>query len=43
MGEIGGNDINYAMLQGSSLDDIRKMVPEIVGTIKNAVHVSVVF
>ncbi|KAK9757800.1 hypothetical protein RND81_01G186800 [Saponaria officinalis] len=34
--ETGGNDYNYAMLQGKPMDQVRDMVPQVVDTIKNA-------
>ncbi|KAL2923915.1 hypothetical protein RDABS01_015406 [Bienertia sinuspersici] len=37
MGEIGGNDYNYALLQGKTMDELRSMVPNVVHTIKEAV------
>ncbi|XP_073136826.1 GDSL esterase/lipase At5g03980-like [Henckelia pumila] len=37
VGEIGGNDYNYAIFQGKSMDDLRSMVPDIVNVIVEAV------
>ncbi|KAL2945151.1 hypothetical protein RDABS01_022862 [Bienertia sinuspersici] len=37
MGEIGGNDYNWALLQGKKLSTGYGMVPEIVQLIKNAI------
>ncbi|KAM7481951.1 hypothetical protein LguiB_006534 [Lonicera macranthoides] len=37
VGEIGGNDINYALLQGKPIEEVRNMVPVIVRAIKDAV------
>ncbi|KAK9757582.1 hypothetical protein RND81_01G172200 [Saponaria officinalis] len=34
--ETGGNDYNYAMLQGKTMDQLRDMVPQVVDIIKNA-------
>ncbi|XP_074272900.1 GDSL esterase/lipase At5g03980-like [Silene latifolia] len=34
--ETGGNDYNYAMLQGKTMDQVREMVPQVVETIINA-------
>ncbi|KAK9714528.1 hypothetical protein RND81_06G101300 [Saponaria officinalis] len=34
--EKGGNDYNYAMLQGKPMDQVRDMVPQVVDTIKSA-------
>lgn len=41
VGEIGGNDYNYALLQGRSFDEIRSIAPLVVQAIKDAVIVSV--
>ncbi|KAL9242138.1 hypothetical protein vseg_016169 [Gypsophila vaccaria] len=38
MGEVGGNDYNFAFLQGISLPNVYKMVPLVVQTIKYAVE-----
>ncbi|GLU20308.1 hypothetical protein SLE2022_365150 [Rubroshorea leprosula] len=37
VGEIGGNDYNYAFLEGKTIAQIKAMVPEIVQAIKTAV------
>nr|GLL17563.1 acetylajmalan esterase-like isoform X1 [Ipomoea trifida] len=37
VGETGGNDINYAFLQGKNMEELRSMVPEIVQVIMVAV------
>ncbi|KAK3019831.1 hypothetical protein RJ639_005133 [Escallonia herrerae] len=37
VGEIGGNDYNYAFLQGKGIEEVKKMVPEVVSAIRNAV------
>ncbi|XP_074270498.1 GDSL esterase/lipase At5g03980-like [Silene latifolia] len=37
MGETGGNDYNYALLEGKSLQELHDMVPEVVQQIKQAV------
>ncbi|KAJ8444986.1 hypothetical protein Cgig2_029180 [Carnegiea gigantea] len=37
MGEVGGNDYNYALLEGKSMEELYKMVPEVVRAIKEAV------
>ncbi|XVE62240.1 hypothetical protein DITRI_Ditri06bG0102200 [Diplodiscus trichospermus] len=37
VGEIGGNDYNYALLGGKTLEEVKAMVPEVVQTIKSAV------
>ncbi|GAB4860364.1 hypothetical protein Ancab_035522 [Ancistrocladus abbreviatus] len=39
-GEIGGNDYNYALIQGKTLKAIHNLVPEVVHAIKNAVQES---
>ncbi|XP_022998965.1 acetylajmalan esterase-like [Cucurbita maxima] len=38
VGEIGGNDYNYALFQGKTIQDVKDMVPQVVQTIKNAVE-----
>ncbi|KAL2469166.1 GDSL esterase/lipase [Forsythia ovata] len=38
VGEIGGNDYNYALFQGKSIQELKDMVPQIVDTIANAVR-----
>lgn len=40
VGEIGGNEFIYGLSQGKSMDESRKMVPEIVQTIIHGVEVS---
>lgn len=40
VGEIGGNDINYALLEGKTIEEAKRMVPEIVESITDAVRVS---
>ncbi|KNA09331.1 hypothetical protein SOVF_154570, partial [Spinacia oleracea] len=37
MGEIGGNDYNWAFFQGNPIEDIYKMVPEVVQVIKETI------
>ncbi|KAH7847994.1 hypothetical protein Vadar_032551 [Vaccinium darrowii] len=37
VGEIGGNDYGYALLQGKSIDEVKTIVPEVVGAITDAV------
>ncbi|KAH7845576.1 hypothetical protein Vadar_003670 [Vaccinium darrowii] len=37
VGEIGGNDYNYALLLRKSIDEVKSMVPEVVGAIMDAV------
>ncbi|KAM7519677.1 hypothetical protein LguiB_018639 [Lonicera macranthoides] len=36
VGEIGGNDYNYALFQGKSVEEVEAMVPDVVQTIKDA-------
>lgn len=43
VGEIGGNDYNYAFFQGKSLQEIRTYIPYVVGAIVNAVSVRILF
>ena len=43
VGEIGGNDYNYALFQGKTIEEVRHMVLEIVQAIKDAVTVSFFF
>ncbi|KAL2468530.1 acetylajmalan esterase-like [Forsythia ovata] len=38
VGEIGGNDYNYGLFQGKSIQDLRNMVPQVVATISNVVR-----
>lgn len=40
VGETGGNDYNFALLQGKTIEDAQNMVPEVVDIIKDAVRVS---
>ncbi|XVF36674.1 hypothetical protein REPUB_Repub19eG0077700 [Reevesia pubescens] len=37
VGEIGGNDYNYALFQGKSFDEVRSMTPMVIQAIKDAV------
>uniref|UniRef100_A0A2C9UMP7 Acetylajmalan esterase-like n=1 Tax=Manihot esculenta TaxID=3983 RepID=A0A2C9UMP7_MANES len=37
VGEIGGNDYNYALFQGKTIDELKSMVPNVVNAIKDAV------
>ncbi|KAG8639584.1 GDSL esterase/lipase At5g03980-like [Manihot esculenta] len=37
VGEIGGNDYNYAFFQGKTIDELNSMVPNVVKAIKEAV------
>ncbi|XP_060219144.1 acetylajmalan esterase-like [Lycium barbarum] len=43
VGEIGGNEINYGLLQGKPIEELRAMVPEIVQIIINAVKAVIGF
>ncbi|KAH7847681.1 hypothetical protein Vadar_028949 [Vaccinium darrowii] len=38
VGEIGGNDYNYALLQGKTIDKVANVVPDDVRAISNAVR-----
>ena len=40
VGEIGGNDYNYALFQGKTMEEVESMVPDVVRVIKDAVRVS---
>ncbi|KAK6246028.1 hypothetical protein SCA6_009118 [Theobroma cacao] len=37
VGEIGGNDYNYALFQGKTFDEVRSMIPKVIQAIKDAV------
>lgn len=37
--EIGGNDYNFAMLKGQSLEELKDLTPDVVKAIKKAVQV----
>ncbi|KAJ4962042.1 hypothetical protein NE237_021952 [Protea cynaroides] len=37
VGEIGGNDYNYALFQGKTMDELISLVPYVVGSIQRAV------
>ena len=43
VGEIGGNDYNYALLQGKTIEEVRHLVLEIVQAIKDVVTTSFFF
>lgn len=43
VGEIGGNDYNYALFRGNSLEEVTLLVPDVVQAIKEAVKVSSLF
>ena len=34
VGEIGGNDFNFALAQGKPIEEVRNLVPEVVKAIK---------
>ncbi|XVE51443.1 hypothetical protein DITRI_Ditri02bG0040900 [Diplodiscus trichospermus] len=38
MGEIGGNDFNYAFLQGIRIEEIRGLVPDVINVISSAIQ-----
>ncbi|KAI3466394.1 hypothetical protein Pfo_023057 [Paulownia fortunei] len=41
VGEVGGNDYNYAIFQGKTMEELRDMVPEVVNAIMNGVRKSI--
>ncbi|XP_070036745.1 GDSL esterase/lipase At5g03980-like isoform X3 [Nicotiana tomentosiformis] len=43
VGEIGGNEFNYGLLQGKPMEELRAMVHEVVQTIINAVKTIIGF
>ena len=43
MGEIGGNEFNYAFFGGMSIEEAKNLVPEVVQTIMNATRVRKIF
>ncbi|XP_057466267.1 acetylajmalan esterase-like [Actinidia eriantha] len=38
VGEIGGNDYNYALFQGKTMEEVESLVPDVVRVIKDAVR-----
>lgn len=40
VGETGGNDYNFALAQGKSIEEAKTLVPEVVEIIRDAVRVS---
>ncbi|XP_057465115.1 acetylajmalan esterase-like [Actinidia eriantha] len=38
VGEIGGNDYNYALFQGKTIEEVESIVPDVVRAIKEAVR-----
>jgi len=40
VGEIGGNDYNFAAFEGKSMEELYDLVPEVVQTIVYVVKVS---
>lgn len=40
MGEIGGNDYNYAFFKGKTLDDAKTYVPTVAGAVTDATEVT---
>ncbi|KZV43378.1 acetylajmalan esterase-like [Dorcoceras hygrometricum] len=40
VGEIGGNDYNYAIFQGKSIDELKSMVPDVVNVIMEGVKLN---
>lgn len=43
VGEIGGNDYNYALFQGKTIDEVKSIVPNVVQGIIHATRVSFSF
>lgn len=43
MGEIGGNDYNFAFFKKDPITKIYKMVPEVVQVIKKAIKVIILY
>lgn len=41
MGEIGGNDYNYALFEGKTVSEVKNMVPRVVQAIMGATKVCV--
>ncbi|KAL4189439.1 hypothetical protein AMTRI_Chr08g165420 [Amborella trichopoda] len=39
VGEIGGNDYNYAFIQGKSIEQVKSYVPDVINAIMNAASV----
>jgi predicted transcriptional regulator len=39
VGEIGGNDYNYAFMFSKTTEEMKALVPEVVKAIKDAVEV----
>lgn len=37
VGEVGGNDYNHLIVRGKSLDELHKLVPNVVGVISSAI------
>lgn len=42
VGHIGGNEINFGLSQGKTMEELRRMVPDIVQTIIHGVKVSLI-
>jgi len=40
MGEIGGNDYNYAFFVGKNIEEIKELVPLVIETISSAITVN---
>ncbi|XP_078153442.1 GDSL esterase/lipase At1g28600-like [Carex rostrata] len=38
VGEIGGNDYNYPLFNGATLDEVRTIVPNVIRTISSTIH-----
>ncbi|KAM3219094.1 GDSL esterase/lipase [Capsicum annuum] len=43
LGEIGGNEFNYGLLQRKTIEELRKMVPDVVQTITHGVKRAIGF
>lgn len=41
VGEIGGNDFNYGLLVGKSLDEIKPLVPLVISTVSSVITVNI--
>lgn len=41
VGEIGGNDYNYGLLVGKSIEEIKELVPLVISTISSVITVNI--
>ena len=39
MGEVGGNDLNYAFFVGKPIEEIKELIPLVITTISSAITV----